>query len=176
MVGVAIIAIALLSTASLQTVAKKSNFDALQRTTARMLAEDIVQRMRSNPTALANYVTANPASSPISETTNSVAVDCDSIADNCSQTDIAALDLYQWEQGLIGTATDDGKGGLYLPSGCITAGAAANEYVVAIAWRGKSALSNPAAHNCGSGTGNYDDSANDNVYRRLLTLSVIING
>lgn len=174
MVGVAIISIALLSTASLQTVAKKSNFDALQRTTARMLAEDIVQRMRSNPTALANYITANPTAAPISETTNTTAVTC-SQGSPCTTEEMASLDLYEWEQGLIGTSTDGGKGGLASPSGCIIAGAGANEYVIAIAWRGKTALSDPTANSCGNATGYYDETASDNVYRRLLSLSVIIN-
>jgi len=44
-------------------------------------------------------------------------------------------------------------------------------YTVAIAWRGKAALSNPTASTCGSATGLYGA---NNEYRRLLVFSTFI--
>ena len=51
-----IFSIGLLAVAGLQTISKKANYDALQRTTASMLANDIIERMRANARMLEEYI------------------------------------------------------------------------------------------------------------------------
>jgi hypothetical protein len=45
-------------------------------------------------------------------------------------------------------------------------------YTVAIAWRGRTPLSNPATNNCGATSGFYGDS---NEYRRVLQFVAYID-
>lgn len=179
LIGVFVLTIGLLGIAGLQTVAKTSNFEAIQRTTAVMLAEDIAERMRANPSNLDAYVVGNDTPITVNTGTALPAPACTSAAP-CTPAQMATFDLYQWEQAIIG-ATDQSAGsntgGLAEPSACITAGATTGEYTIAIAWRGKTPLSNPAASICGAGTGFYDaasGAAGNNLHRRLLTLNVRI--
>lgn len=180
LVGLVILAIGLLSMAGLQTVAKKANFEAVQRTTATMLAEDIIERMRANAineASLPYYITAAPITDQTGTAKPSPA--CDS-SNPCTPQELAARDLWEWEQAIIGASnTTTGGDGLYLPSACITQNAAIDdtvEYSVAIAWRGRSKLTNPTAHPCGEGSGLYDDdeTGEADVYRRLTTLTILI--
>ena len=67
-----IVSVGFLNMAALQTTAKRSNFDAVQRTTAVMLAHDIVERMRANPGVLETYLTNGVGGA----TLNAPALDC----------------------------------------------------------------------------------------------------
>jgi len=187
--AIVILSIGLLGIAGLQAVAKKANADAIQRTTATMLANDIIERMRANKGQADLYLISNdaPFTSSASTTTSgddvSGATQCFISGGNpvsCTPQQMALFDLRRWREAIIGateTLSGANTGGLVQPSACITPNSVTvgtetyTAYTVSIAWRGKSPLSNPAASTCGEGTGFYDKTAGDNVYRRLLTLN-----
>ena len=168
-----IFSIGLLAVAGLQTISKKANYDALQRTTASMLANDIIERMRANARMLEEYIL--PVGGELGGATLSApAVLC--TAASCNTTQMAWFDLYQWERALDGATELVGAaltGGLVSPTACIEGpvGGGAGEYVVSIAWRGVTPLANPTVHACGSTSALYGD---NNEYRRILTITTYI--
>jgi len=180
-----VFAIGILTIAGLQLVSKKANYDAAQRTTASMLANDIAERMRANLStngaALADYVVEELGGGTLAQPGQ----DC--TAGTCTNSQLAAWDLYEWEQSLDG-ATEDNAGGLVEPSACIrsdTVGGGVGVYHIVIAWRGVTPLSNPTldqnltaanAAGCGEGTDKYvdDDTGAKDVYRRVIVVSTFI--
>lgn len=173
LITLVIFSIGLLSVAGLQTISKKANFDALQRTTASMLAHDIIERMRANARQLQIY--NNNGSRVLGSATQTVPnPNCTSAS--CNQVQLANADLYQWERALDGASERVGAalaGGLVQPTACIEGpvGGIGGVYTVAIAWRGVTALSNPIIHACGSTTGRYGAS---NEFRRILVIQTYI--
>lgn len=187
----------LLAVAGLQTLSKKSNFDAVQRTQASMLAMDMLERIRANPAAIDTYITANGTTTPSKL--------CDSAA--CNETELATWDVWQWNRQLSGFSELDTSqsgggvdcsdnattnvtcavGGLAAPTGCITA-LGNNAYQVVIAWRGVTAQDEPAyaaedtdPRKCGRDAPDpfdntqfaYDDpdnSGNDNRMKRMVVM------
>lgn len=176
LVSMLIISVGVLNIVALQTVAKKSNFDALQRTSATILARDIVEKMRGNPIALGNYRTNGVGGATLAQP----AVTC-TLASKCNSLQLAAYDLWLWEDTLDGASESrdiDGvsteTGGMVSPTGCITgpAGGGAGVYTISIVWRGLSILTNVSPNVCGIASGLYGD---NNEYRRLLTFSTFIS-
>lgn len=170
MFAVFVLSVGLIGIAGLQLVSKHSSFEAIQRTTATLLANDIAERMRANTGALASYL--NTSELVVDGTEPSPA--CTSGA-SCTATQLAAHDLWEWHQAILGatdtTSAGAHTGGLVSPSACITANGTG--YTIAIAWRGQTELSNPSGNTCGSGaTGNpYGDS---NQFRRVLAINAFI--
>ena len=179
-----VFAIGILTVAGLQLVSKKANYDAAQRTTASMLANDIAERMRANlgnnGTALADYLVEDLGGG----TLGAPAPDCTTT--ECTRDEMAAWDLYEWEQSLDG-ASEDNAGGLVEPNACIRSDAAggAGVYHIIISWRGVTPLSNPiidadltAAHSegCGEGSDKFKDDETGalDVYRRVIVVSTYI--
>ena len=166
-----IFSIGLLTVAGMQVIAKKANFEAVQRTTATFVAYDILERMRANSDRLAQYLTSGVGGGTLS----APATDCG--AANCSTTALAIYDLYEWEQAIDGTAersaNGSAAGGLMIPTACVTgpASGSAGVYTVAVAWFGSSALTNPPINSCGEGAGKYGDS---DEYRRILVVTTFI--
>ena len=176
LVSVFVLSIGVLGVAGLQVTAKRSNFEATQRVTAAALAQDIIERMRSNPEELATY-TDDGVGRTIIGTTMPV-VDCSA---DCDPDILAEYDLYELEQAASGVAEQAAGrnvGGLSLPTTCITGpDGGPGTYSVAIAWRGMTKLSNPAIDACGSSSGKYDTvgAAEVDVYRRVLMMQVYIS-
>jgi len=175
MVAVFVLSIGLLGVAGLQHTSKRSNFEAVQRSTATMLAEDIIERIRSNAGQLTVY-TSNGAGRTLTGSTMT-ATNCATAA--CTNATVASYDLYEFEQALIGAtevAGTNNTGGLAFPTACITGPAVVpGEVTVAIAWRGLTRLANPTINTCGDATGNYDDGAAANVFRRVLVVTTFID-
>ncbi len=175
LVSVFVLSIGVLGVAGLQVTAKRSNFEATQRVTAAALAQDIIERMRSNTEELATY-TDEGAGRTIDGTTMS-AVDCST---DCDPDVLAEYDLYELEQAANGVAEQtagSNVGGLSLPTTCINGpDGGAGIYSVAIAWRGMTKLSDPDVDDCGSGSGRYDTvgGTEADVYRRVLVMQVFI--
>jgi type IV pilus assembly protein PilV len=170
-----VVTVALLSAASLQIQSKRSNFDAAQRTTAAHLAEDLLERLRSNSTVSINYLPGGTLGGATLGATPTV--DCNAVLATCTAIQMAGFDLWQWEQQLDGAMEADGgrsTGGLVSPTACITGpGFGGNgEYTVAIAWRGMTDLVNPTASTCGDGTGLYGSA---NEYRRIIQIRTYIS-
>lgn len=170
-----VLAVGMLAAASLELFSKRSNFDAAQRTAAANLAQDLLERMRSNPEGLIDYI---PAAELGGGTLGSApSTDCGDPASDCNATDVANFDLWQWEQALDGAMEQtDGvaTGGLVQPTACITGPLAGGTgaYEVAIAWRGMNETTDPDTDDCGAGSGNYGD---NDTYRRVLVIRTFIN-
>lgn len=168
LIALVVFSVGLLGTAALQTVSKKATYDAVQRTTAAILAADLLERMRANPTALDSYlgtVTAMPTALP--------AADCEAGA--CDPNEIATYDLWSFGQVLGGnleTTANGASGGLMDPTLCVSgpADGSSGFYEVAIVWRGRSDFPNRSAHNCGAGRYGSGDAS-----RRLLTFITFLD-
>jgi len=173
LITVFVLSIGLLGIAGLQILSKQSTSEAIQRTTASFLTHDITERMRSNPTALNSYVGKTVGNGTIQ---TEPSPDCRTAT--CTDTQMAAHDLWEWEQALDGAAetTVNAKtGGLFQPTGCIIGPLVGGSalYTITIVWRGKSALTNGnAANTCGT-TALYGSAME---FRRILfTNSFIAN-
>lgn len=176
LVSVFVLSIGVLGVGGLQVTAKRANFEATQRATAAALAQDIIERMRSNPDELGTYTDAG-AGRTIDGSSMPV-VDCST---DCPPVTLAQYDLYELEQaanGVAEQAAGANVGGLTLPTSCIAGpDGGAGIYSVAIAWRGMTKLSDPITDPCGSGSGKYDTvgGAEADVYRRVLLMQVFIS-
>jgi type IV pilus assembly protein PilV len=172
MVAVFVVSVGLLGVARMEILAKQSNVEAIQRTAATQLAQQIITKMRANPSQLTAYEGQILGAGKLKLGTNCATT-------TCTSAELAAWDLYQWEQALMGasektTSTGTNAGGLDSPRGCITgpAGGGVGEYVISIAWRGKSPMTNPTSTTCGNGLSLY---GTNDEYRRVLTLTLYIS-
>lgn len=175
LVTIVLISVALLGSASLQVLSKRSNYEAVQRTTAAHLANDLLARMRANRGALDGYLPADVLGG--ATLGPDPALDCADESVTCDSSDIAAFELWQWEQQLDGAAeTVNGvaSGGLAEPTACITgpAGGVEGVYEVAIAWRGGTEHLSPEIHDCGIDTTKYGE---DDEYRHVLVMRTFLN-
>ena len=175
LITILVLAVGLLSAASLQLLSKRSNYDAAQRTTAAHLAQDLLERMRSNSAALNDYV---PAGELGGDTLGDVpVVNCADPGVNCTPADVAAYDLWQWEEVLDGeleNANGAAAGGLSAPTACVNGPGfgGTGTYSISIAWRGMTELDDPELDDCGAGTGKYGDG---DRYRRVLVIRTFLN-
>ena len=177
LITVFVIGVGLLGMAGLQVIAKKTAYDATQRTLASQAVQDILTRMRANAGVAGAYVTddATALEAPASA--------CDS--SDCDPTALAAWDLYRWGRVLSegGEVDDEGAatGGLVTPTACVLAGATTGHYRIAVAWRGITPLpppedaddpSDPANVACGVDA--YLDAEGIDDYRRVLVLDAFV--
>ena len=171
LVAVFVVSVGLLGVARMELLSKQSGYEAIQRTTASMLAHDMMEKMRANPATLVSYssivVGDGGAATPGTDCTTS----------NCATAaEIAAYDIWQWEQMLMGaTETSGGNntGGLVEPRGCVSGPAGgAGAYTIAIAWRGNTPMSNPVSSDCGEGQDLYGD---NEEYRRVLKINFFVS-
>lgn len=172
LIAILVIAVGILGSISLQLSSKRLGHEAVQRTLAANLAQDLMERMRSNPTELTSYV----MNWKYGDAALTAAKDC--ATNSCTTAELAAHDQAQWVNELRGVSESrvliDGNaavqtGGVQQPSVCVTN---ADGFVtVAIAWRGYQALSDPGVSTCGNGTGLYGA---NNEYRQVLSLSSYI--
>jgi type IV pilus assembly protein PilV len=177
LVSIIIFSIGLIGVARLQVVAKQSNHDAVQRVTATGVAQDILTRMRANQTELETYV-SNSGSTTIGGVTISSepSPSCAASGTSCTSAQLASHDLWDIEQAVDGVTEQAGgnnTGGLVSPTLCITglATGVSGVYTVAIAWRGKAALTNSTRTTCGNASGLY---GTNSVYRRVLVMETFI--
>jgi type IV pilus assembly protein PilV len=175
LIALVIFSVGLLAIAALQTVSKRSNYEAMQRTNATMYAYDLVERMRMNSDALTSYVSDSILTgSPAQCATASDITTCTSV------TEVAANDLYEWKATVLGekekNSANVSVGGLIDPVACLTRVGTTNEFTLAIAWRGQTSISNQSASTCGNGTVSYNDpvSGDQYGYRRILVLNTYI--
>ncbi len=161
LIALLVIATGILGLVGLQASAKRTGLEAIQRSTAVYLAQDIIERMRNNRAELYNgrYTVMNIGGGTLDDP-----VDCLQ-ASPCTTAQIAAYDLWEWEQRIDG-ATEGGRGGLVDPRACISFDGA-GFVTVAIAWRGYNPGVNPShpedVDNCGAGLNLYDDPDPNNV-------------
>lgn len=178
MVSMVIILLGVVGIAKLQHVAKIANMQAVQRTIASTLADDLIERMRSNTSGIAVFVPTDStvqlhgsSSTPLQNCTPDAM---------CDSSQLAAYDIWEWQQSLIGEAEQIGgveSGGLVEPMVCLKRppGGGSGLYDIAIVWRGLSSIQhqsiadNATASSCGTAPADnaYDKVGNDNVYRRV---------
>ncbi len=137
-----ILAIGLLGIVSLLTTSKTSQYEAVQRARAVSMADTLLERIRENPRGASQYVTGL---TPVSVGTEPNP-DCDTAA--CDPNEMAAHDLWSWEQLLEGAAVtyvDGGDtvsaGGLTDVTGCVTftpfgTNQRTGRLIVLVQWRG----------------------------------------
>ena len=174
LISLVVLSIGLLGIAGLTATSKRTSYEALQRTTAVMLTRDIIERMRTNPDQLG-------AQNGTVDRTTITHNDCSSAGGACTPAQLAAYDLFEWQQGILGASekaadTVTNTGGLVSPIGCITVATACTScsVTVAIAWRGMTKLSDPTVDTCGNACSNYDDTAGDNIFRRVIAINSFI--
>ncbi|SES72063.1 type IV pilus modification protein PilV [Thalassotalea agarivorans] len=140
LVALFIIVTGILGAVALEGVAKRNSYDAMQRSVATSLAQDIIERMRNNETALNDYV-GNFGSKGLTKPTI-----C-KLAVSCTAAQIKDQDLYEWEQALIG-ANASGAGGLLSATGCIEH--TLNAVTITISWQGRTETSDGGTGDCGA--------------------------
>jgi type IV pilus assembly protein PilV len=143
LIAFVILSVGLLGIVSLQAIAKTSQHLAIQHTRAVTIADALVERVRVNPEGIATY---NIGLSPLGggTITGEPDPDCLTVTTPCTPTQLAAHDLWAWEQVLDGAGTKigvDNTGGLIEPRGCVVFTAAPGRartglLTVIIQWRG----------------------------------------
>lgn len=138
-----VLVIGTLGVVMLDATAKRGTLDALQRSVATSIADDIIERMRANTEAVNagryNATIGTGAAAALS-------VDCRAAGANCSATQLADFDLFQVDQRLRGNEAligATGVAGLVNPTTCINH--ANGQVTVVVVWQGQVALSDPAA-------------------------------
>ena len=178
LIAVLVFGVGLLTVASLQGVARKSNYEAVQRTTAVHLAEALLERMRANPRSLDVYVGGGGQREFSLGAPPPAGPDCSSVVGGvgCSSWDMAAADLAEWWNLVTGATAlnpeDESVGGLVQPTVCISGrgDGASGRYEVAIAWRGSSELQlDDELPECGEGAYAPDG------FRRVVAVWTFLN-
>jgi type IV pilus assembly protein PilV len=161
-VSLLVLSIGTLGLGQLHIFAKRLGFDAVQRTEAAALAQDLLERLRANRVALATYATSGIGDSG-AVALAAPAADCN--AGGCSPAQRRDWDLWQWEQALLGTGTGDGAGGLVEPLACVAV--SGRRVTVQISWQGFRPLAVPLQQDiCGG-----DSSAPAAVGRQWLQMT-----
>jgi len=177
MVALFVLSIAMIGIAGLQVTSKRTNFEAVQRTTATLLAQELLERIRANDEQLTVYTNGGLGRTiQLAGSDGITATDCATSA--CDAATLAMYDLYEFSQALSGvaeTAGGNATGGLTEPTVCITGPVASPGFVnVALAWRGMTRLSNPGITTCGAASGRYNDGAAVDVHRRVLLVESFV--
>lgn len=175
MVSVLVTSVSVLGMAGMQITSKRAGYEAIQRTTATTLAMDVLERMRSNPDALATYATTGIGGTTI--TAEPIPKCSNDTTDICNAAQLAAHDLWEWEQAIDGlgetrdvSGTDVATGGLVNPTGCVVVNG--GMVTVTMAWQGFEALSDPGTNACGSGLGKY---GTNDENRQVISITTFIS-
>lgn len=172
LVALFILSTGILGAVAMQATAKKGSFDAMQRSLASTLAQNIIERMRGNNAQIGanvlNGYNGNYGNSPLGVPANR----CNLSTSLCTTAELITNDLYEWEQSLIGADSKDGTyniGGLSNVIGCINH--ANNTVVVVISWEGREETSDGALATdvFGSGCGTSSNR------RRQIIINAFIN-
>ena len=170
-----VFSVGLLGVAGLNAVSQRASFESVQRSMASELAYALLEDMRTNADAIADYLAAGDLGR--GSRGAEPAPSCQDAAAPCSAQQLALHALWRWEQALDGameTAAGASTGGLVEPTACIAGpvGGGAGIYTVTVAWRASSELADPAVNDCGAATGLYG--AGNNL-RRLVTIQSYID-
>ena len=148
LIALAILVTGILGAVAMQAITKKGGFDAMQRSLASSLAQDIIERMRNNNEAnLALYA----ANSPYGAGVVANPPTCNSSINVCNPIQMVTNDLFGWEQVLMGADVNNGNnnaGGLLEASGCITQ--VNNAVTVVISWQGRTETAQGGDQDCGA--------------------------
>jgi len=162
LIALVIMVTGILGAVAMQATAKQSSFDAMQRSLASSLAQDILERMRSNTSANLNgyagtYGANDPGAAP--------APACNTPGTLCTSAQLMAIDIHQWTQSLRGadvTLAGSNVGGLLDGRGCITE--ANNAVTITITWQSRAETVDGGGGVCGT----------SNSKRRRVTIAAFI--
>ena len=136
LVALVILVTGIFGAVAMQASAKKGSFDAMQRSVASALAQDIIERMRSNDSDILILESYQGVYGAALNTAPSVR--CNSAAALCNNVQMVTNDLYEWEVKLMGADVSVGgknAGGLVGAIGCIDHNK--NSVTVVISWQGR---------------------------------------
>jgi type IV pilus assembly protein PilV len=166
LIAMLVLAVGILGLMGLQINGKRTNYEALQRSAAVGLAQDIINRMRanSNVAPTGTFLDANYDTVTLTYTGDGVGggaittTPTNCVTANCSTIALAAYDLWAWENKLDDAVTSNG---LINPTGCIDVDlspADGSLVTVIVAWESKIDLDQtalvarmPTGMNCGAG-------------------------
>lgn len=171
-----ILSIGLLGVVALIVQSKVSQHQAVQRTRAVALADEMIERIRINPAQIETY---NIGLNPVGTNTDTPEPSPDCATNTCSPEQMAEHDLWSWEQALQGQAsTIDGEAadGLVAPRGCIVFEPAdsrerTGQLTVIVEWRGLVETSDALETGdevCGG------EDAGDDKYRRQVAVNTYV--
>ena len=178
LVALFILSTGILGAVAMQASAKKGSFDAMQRSMASSLAQDIVERMRGNDTDPTNGILNgyNGSAYGLGELVHlSDNQRCNSSATLCTSEQLRTNDLYEWELSLRGANVRNGNvnnGGLVGVVGCINH--SNGNVTIAISWEGREETSDGATNNVGFGQ-NCGSSTISTNKRRQITINAFIH-
>jgi type IV pilus assembly protein PilV len=165
-----VLAIGMLGLANLQSKIHVTEFEAYQRAQAVLLLQSMVDRINTNRTQAANYVTTDPLGVGDTQPTSCTSLAVGRTRDQC-----------EWSQSLKGAAEQQGTtdvGAMIGARGCVEQIQVANPatgvctpgvYRVTIAWQGLHATVTP---NLTCGQGNYGDENMRRVVSARVTISL----
>lgn len=176
LVAFLILSIGLLGVVGLIVQSKVSQHQAVQRTRAVALADEMIERIRINPAQIETY---NIGLDPVGANNDTPEPSPNCATNTCSPEQMAVHDLWSWEQSLQGqAATIDGEAadGLVTPRGCIVFEPAASrertgQLTVIVEWRGLVETSDALEEgdeNCGG------ESAGEDKYRRQVAVNTYV--
>ncbi|TSE28790.1 type IV pilus modification protein PilV [Tepidimonas thermarum] len=116
LVTIVVMSFGLLAIAITQLSAKRSAFEASQRTYAIYLAQDLIDRIRTNTPATTSYTTASPIGGSLTGSRPTCA------AASCTPQERAAQDMWDWVSALRGagvTVAGNAKTTLVEPRACV---------------------------------------------------------
>jgi len=151
LVALVIMVTGILGAVAMQATAKQSSFDAMQRSLASSLAQDIIEKIRGNNSSTLSLYAAN---SPYGTGKITSSPTCNSTVSSCTPVEMVTHDLFGWEQALMGANAinvTNNVGGLVGGIGCLTV--SGNSVKVVITWQGKvKSIDSKDAENCGNST------------------------
>jgi type IV pilus assembly protein PilV len=147
-IALVIIVTGILGAVAMQATAKRSSFDAMQRSLASSLAQDMIARIRANNiNSLAGYGLNNYGLVLDAVPVNN----CSQVNNPCNPAQILINDMFEWERALIGNdVINNGAnaGGLVGGRGCIFQNG--NALTVVVSWQGREQITDNANNqNCG---------------------------
>jgi type IV pilus assembly protein PilV len=139
----------ILGAVAMQATAKQGSFDAMQRSLASSLAQDIIARIRANDASnLAAYAAADYGV----ELNEEPPIRCSQPAALCDSAQMITNDIYEWELALVGgdvTVNGKNSGGLINGRGCVFQNN--NAVTVVVSWQGRNEISDSKKMDgCGS--------------------------
>lgn len=149
LVALVVLSFGILGAVAMQLAAKRGSFGALERTQAMNLANDYIERARSNPLTIAAYAGTMGYQQNIATSSGcSRASTCDSAA-------LAVWDKYQWHRELLGGSTTESGNNLPLLQsavGCVDVPSdGSHRIIVTLSWQGTEASTDGAIDNtCGT--------------------------
>ncbi len=146
LVALVVLTTGILGAVAMQLAAKRGSYGALERTQAVALANDLIERARSNPDSAALYA------GTFGYGQTGVAVTSCTRASNCNSANMAARDKYEWSQLLLGANTREGANNLAPLDnavGCVAVNT--NAITVTVSWESIESSSDSAVDaNCGT--------------------------